>query len=59
MQMSNILKMGEQLMQFRTISTDQLRREWGLVRITKADSKTQVRMHLAGMHDPAKYLQSQ
>lgn len=58
-QVSNILKMGEQLMQFRTVSTNQLKREWGIVRIAKADSKTNVRMHLAGMSDPAKYLQPQ
>ncbi|MES2949863.1 MAG: hypothetical protein V4858_15075 [Pseudomonadota bacterium] len=57
-QVSNTLKMGGQLMQFRTASTDQLRREWGMVKIAKADSKTQVQMHLAGMQDPAKYLQS-
>lgn len=56
---SNILKMGEQLMQFRTVSTDHLQREWGMVKIAKAEAKTHVRMHMAGMLDPAKYLQSQ
>lgn len=56
---SNMLKMGEQMMQFRTVSKDQLKREWGMMKVAKADSTTHVRMHLAGMHDPAKYLQPQ
>lgn len=57
-QVSSILKMGEQLMQFRTVSTDELKREWGVVRVAKSDAKTDVRLHMAGMLDPAKYLQA-
>ncbi len=56
---SNTLKMGEQMMQFRTVSKDQLKREWGMVKVAKADATTHVRMHMAGMSDPAKFLQQQ
>jgi len=58
-QMSSTLQMGGQLMQFRSVSTDELDREWGKVHITKSNSKTGVRMHLEAMRDPGKYLQSQ
>ena len=58
-QVSNTLKMGEQTMQFRTDSKDQLKREWGTVKVAKADATTHVRMHLAGMHDLTKFLQPQ
>ena len=55
---SSMLKVGEQLMQFRTVSKDQFKRKWGMVKVAKADATTHVRMHLAGMHDTAKYLQT-
>ncbi len=57
-QVSHTLKVGEALLQFRAVSTDELDRQWGMVRVAKADSKTNVRVHLEGLRDPAKFLQA-
>ena len=39
---SSMLKVGEQLMQFRTVSKDQFKRKWGMVKVAKADATTHV-----------------
>ncbi|MDH4450484.1 MAG: hypothetical protein QE265_07835 [Rhodoferax sp.] len=56
--LSSTLKMGENLMQFRSLGTDVLRREWGVVKVVKQDVVTRVRFDPAAIADPAKYLQA-
>lgn len=58
-EVSSTLKMGEAFVQIRSVSTDQLNREWGQVRILRADAKAKLRLHLAAMQDPAKYFRVQ
>lgn len=58
-QLSRTLKMGEQLMQYTSESSEVVRREWGQVHITKVDAKTRVRMHAGGMVAPELFLQEQ
>lgn len=58
-QTSSTLKMGEGLMQFRSVTVDELHREWGIVKVAKADIKTGVRFNAAALADPGKFLQPQ
>jgi hypothetical protein len=56
---SSTLKMGDTLMQFRTVANEKLTRQWGTVLLLDSDTKSRVRMHLDGMAEPEKYLREQ
>jgi hypothetical protein len=53
------LKMGEELMQFHSVSTEQLARRWGRVELVSAEAKTKVNWSPAAIADPVKYLKSE
>jgi hypothetical protein len=52
---SNILKMGESFMQFRTTATEELVRNYRVVQLAKSDSKTGVRWTPSALADPSKF----
>jgi hypothetical protein len=56
---SSTLKMGDTFMQIKSISTDQLTREWGTVYLLKGDIQSKARIHLGGLAEPEKFFKVQ
>lgn len=56
---SSTLKMGDSFMQIKSISTDQLTREWGTVYLLKGDTQSKVRIQVGALTEPEKFFKAQ
>ena len=58
-QVSTVLKMGEEFMQIFAQSTDRLDRSWRKVELTESDEQVRMRWTPGAVVDPEKYFRSQ